>query len=728
MKKTWQNKILWLALLLLSLVFVPTHKTAADVTGAIQWPSQTAVPSGSGMTTPTIGTGSAKMTYLNWSGADAGTADATTRYAVLQSGQSVKMYTNFNYTGNEILAPVYYRTAVATGNGTNGNASTAVYSSTNGLATQKGGNQTGVTAINENSTDFTNIGYTITAPTVTTPTWMYYQVQARGLTLGVFGNWVGSSIFPVLVFPSGYQFNAAMNPTVVFPNAKSTLAYTSLPYGVTPSVTTAATSGAGSWSGSTFTSAALGSGTATYGLSVSVPYPSISGTTGTNYSGSQTVYVGQIADQSVYVNDNATFSIQLPDGLTASNVTWSLAGTSVTGSGSTFTIPNAQSSYNGKTVTATMTVSKDGQVIAQNVSGSATLTVKAEPFAVSVSPQLIFSGADVDPASGTATASATFNNNATTDVTWSGDNSSLASVNAQTGVVTANAAATPQTGTLTITGNYAKDDETRTQTTKLVVGRVATPSPVAAGASFTLNSPSASGWTYQWQTKANGSDTWTTIPGATAATYTETAALSDDEAQYRVQVTTGSATVTSNAVTLAVNPAGLTLVQVPDFQFKHAVVGETTAQMTDPTVADLINGTYSGGTIDWNNPTSVYSDWLLPQNESPVIVSDTRASGSTFSLSMAVSPFKTSSGYLSSAAGGTATLAMVDPTASSTQQVNVLDNNTPVTLVSGASVDAATGRYTYARQPMLAIAKSPRASAGQYQSTVTWTATAGPTN
>jgi hypothetical protein len=724
MTKLLKNKILWLALLLLSFAVLPGRQVAADVTGSIQWPSQTTAPSGSGMVAPTIGTGSGAFTYLNWSGVDAGAATPTARYAVLQSGQTVKMYTDFNYTGSTWLNPVYYRTAVATGNGTSAGASTAAYSS--GSTLQSGGNQTGVVAISDASTNYRSIGYKITAPTVTTPTWMYYQVQARG---GSLGSWVGSSIFAVLVFPSGYQFAAAMNPAVVFPNTKSTLAYTSLPYGVTPSVTTAVTSGAGTWSDSTFTSAALGSGTATYGLSVSVPYPSISGTTGTNYSGSQTVYVGQIADQSVYVNDDATFSIQLPDGLTASNVTWSLAGTSVTGSGTTFTVPNTLSSYDGKTVTATMTVSKDGQVIAQNVTGTATLSVKPEPFAVSVSPQLIFSGSDVDTASGTATASATFNNSATTDVTWSGDNSSLASVNTQTGVVTANAAATPQTGTLTITGNYAKDDETRTQTTKLVVGRVATPNPVATGASFTLNSPSASGWTYQWQTKANGSDTWTTIPGATAAAYTGTAALSDDGAQYRVQVTAGSATVTSNAVTLAVNPAGLTLVQVPDFLFKHAVVGETTAQMTDPTVADLINGTYSGGTIDWNNPTSVYSDWLLPQTESPVIVSDTRTSGSTFSLSMAVSPFKTSSGnYLSTATGGTATLAMVDPTASSTQQVNVLDNNTPVTLISGASVDATTGRYTYAREPMLAIAKSPRASAGQYQSTVTWTATTGPTN
>jgi hypothetical protein len=59
-----------------------------------------------------------------------------------------------------------------------------------------------------------------------------------------------------------------------------------------------------------------------------------------------------------------------------------------------------------------------------------------------------------------------------------------------------------------------------------------------------------------------------------------------------------------------------------------------------------------------------------------------------------------------------------------TQQLH--DDNVGVPILSQATADPATGRYAINIAPLLALAKAPKAQAGQYQATMTWTLTAGP--
>lgn len=74
-----------------------------------------------------------------------------------------------------------------------------------------------------------------------------------------------------------------------------------------------------------------------------------------------------------------------------------------------------------------------------------------------------------------------------------------------------------------------------------------------AGFSVTASVTPAAALTYQWSRSASPSSPFTAIPGATAASFNiASAQLSDDGAQFQVQVCAGTRCVTSNAATLSV--------------------------------------------------------------------------------------------------------------------------------------------------------------------------------
>lgn len=73
-------------------------------------------------------------------------------------------------------------------------------------------------------------------------------------------------------------------------------------------------------------------------------------------------------------------------------------------------------------------------------------------------------------------------------------------------------------------------------------------------ASFTVVASGAPAPTFQWERSSDGT-TWTSIGGATAATYSFTAQAGDDQAQFRVKATNSAGSVTSTAATLRVNTA-----------------------------------------------------------------------------------------------------------------------------------------------------------------------------
>src|SRR5699024_9392523 len=80
----------------------------------------------------------------------------------------------------------------------------------------------------------------------------------------------------------------------------------------------------------------------------------------------------------------------------------------------------------------------------------------------------------------------------------------------------------------------------------------------ASPASFTTVATATGGVTYQWQVSTNGGGSWSDIPGATASTYTFTAALSQNGNMFRAVVTgTCNPTATSVAATLTVAAASI---------------------------------------------------------------------------------------------------------------------------------------------------------------------------
>lgn len=113
--------------------------------------------------------------------------------------------------------------------------------------------------------------------------------------------------------------------------------------------------------------------------------------------------------------------------------------------------------------------------------------------------------------------------------------------------------------------------------------------------------------TYQWQKQESGTGDWNNVSGATSATYT-TGALTvaaDNTDKYRVIVSlTGAESVTSNAVTLTVNRAVITIDAQP--ANASATEGETETFSVDATVTDSATLSYQWQKSDdagttWNN-------------------------------------------------------------------------------------------------------------------------------
>lgn len=146
---------------------------------------------------------------------------------------------------------------------------------------------------------------------------------------------------------------------------------------------------------------------------------------------------------------------------------------------------------------------------------------------------------------------------------------------------------TSAAGTLTV--NIPPTITTQPVNTTKCVGTTATYSVVATG-----NAP-----TYQWQVSTNLGLTWTNITGATASTFSVTAAQILNNNQYRVIVTVSpcASTITSNAVSLTVNPLPTVTISSPVLQL---IPGRTStiSAVSTPTAASYVwtlNGTTVAG-------------------------------------------------------------------------------------------------------------------------------------
>lgn len=111
--------------------------------------------------------------------------------------------------------------------------------------------------------------------------------------------------------------------------------------------------------------------------------------------------------------------------------------------------------------------------------------------------------------------------------------------------------------------------------------------------------------TYQWEKQESGAGAWTAINGATSASYT-TGALTvaaDNTDKYRVVVSlSGAQSVTSNAATLTVNPAVITISAQP-----------TNQSVTEPATATFsVTASVTGGatlSYQWEKFEAGGSTW-----------------------------------------------------------------------------------------------------------------------
>ncbi|MGF2410907.1 M36 family metallopeptidase [Ferruginibacter sp.] len=129
----------------------------------------------------------------------------------------------------------------------------------------------------------------------------------------------------------------------------------------------------------------------------------------------------------------------------------------------------------------------------------------------------------------------------------------------------------------------------------------------ASSASFTCVASATGGVTYQWQVSTNGGGTWTDVTGATASTYTFTAALAQNGNQFRCVVTGSCApNATSLVATLSVVAAS---------------VGGTVSPANTPVCGVPNNGTITlsgntGSVVRWEFSTNGGGIWTNIANTS----------------------------------------------------------------------------------------------------------------
>ena len=157
------------------------------------------------------------------------------------------------------------------------------------------------------------------------------------------------------------------------------------------------------------------------------------------------------------------------------------------------------------------------------------------------------------------------------------------------------------------------------------------PRTVFAGQSFTLMvTASGTSLTYQWYRGANP------IPGATSATYTKTAVVSD-AGSYRVVVTNPAGSATSNAVTVTVNgPPAITAQPQDQMVFE----GETLALSVTATGAGLTYQWRRNGSPITGATAATYTKAAAPMDAGTYTVVVSNPAGSVTSTSAMVTVFE----------------------------------------------------------------------------------------
>lgn len=590
------------------------------------------------------------------------------------------------------------------------------------------GTITGVATNNSSNND--NIVYDLTAPIVTSPTWYYYQLYYKiGSTKTLY-----SQLFKLLVVPASYAPSLTVDQAVIFTGQTSTISVADLTTSIVPTYSQSDTSvGTATANGNTMQLTANGTvGQTTLSAAVDLSSGPTSKGTASTYaqsSPSQTAYTGNIADQTAYQGGQATFSIDLPSGLTASNISWYHDGTAVSGeTGTSLTLKDVQESGS---VYATMTVKQGSTTVASQVtSNQATLTVKPwiDDFTLLLDhPTIFVNNGRTGMASVTDTAQASTSLASGTAITWHAYEpgtttpSPLATVDA-TGKVSATGDAT---GTVEIVAT-AQDSTGAAMHARTTLTVTALDDPSGAlnttlSLSTGLTAPSgyevyAVTWYRKGATSTGGQ--WKTITATDPYSLGALKATDDQDLfQYKVRYIQTDATNADNLITMYSNVAQLAVLLPNELLLDHVpamAFGKTDAagDVEPLTVQDLMAGfpgnTALGGT-DWlTDPDSA--------SENAITVTDKRSTTpQPWTLTVKMGDFINESTDATFTGSTTLVLKLVDGT-----QVSIVPGVT-TTVIASQTVDATTDQYSLGTNAYLKTGPDPSVTAGNYEAKMTWT-------
>lgn len=299
--------------------------------------------------------------------------------------------------------------------------------------------------------------------------------------------------------------------------------------------------------------------------------------------------------------------------------------------------------------------------------------------------------------------------NATDPITWTSSDPGLAAVDAYGNVTTASVSSNldgtaNDHGLVTITGT----SNGHSDSTKIMVGALQNVTVnEGSDATFTLKDLPDGMTVANWYKVDDGT---TTALNSTASSYTvsKTTVGGDNGTSYyatlNYTVNGSTKTVNTNAALLTVNKSGLlSLTAVPNFNFGSTDVASAA---TSSTTLENLDEATSGSNYDGNN-------------NGELTVMDSRETGGDWTLTASLAPFTLSdgdNGQLSSVI-----LDLYDPTSRLDEDVPA--TNTATKIYTSSDYDGQSFDVT---DSQLSFPADPEITAGDYQSTVTWTLSVAP--
>lgn len=568
---------------------------------------------------------------LNWRNVNAKVLDPDARWVAATSGMNLTLYAGFNKWDYSSVAYLILRGQVGDGpvltlTGSNWNSEE---DATNAQALGVS-YATGVKGFPEirdyGAMENDDVRYNIRVPAVSAPTWIRYQVTMQ--FAAPYAAPPTTRIFQLLALPNTYdtQWTGAR---ILFPGQSSTVRPADLPEDIQPTyavvdggVVTATAQRTGGWVVRSQPGAAPG--VATFGGTVFV----------NNVFTSRTaqmarrviplrptqVYTAQLNDQTAPQAGTATFTLDLPAAVRATNVRWYQNGQLIpNATGTQVTLSDLKAEDDQTTVRAVADYWVEDERIGQDVSSNAarlTVTPPQRVAGLTLAPDFLFIHRASDPDDVTSQtrpmfdlpAGATAVSVAAIDPVTKAP-SELVSVDANQ---TITAKATP--GTVTVVLRYRVGDQLYVGEQTLTILALSDVQ-VPAGGAVQLQGPvglpappAGTTQTFHWQVAPPASSTFApvNVPGSptTPALTLAQVPLSADGQRYqlvieRQAIVDGQPVTTtwlSNAVALSVTrPDGLAVLEVPSFQF--GVTDRTVAGgVRGPTLAEILRGDFTGPT------------------------------------------------------------------------------------------------------------------------------------